>query len=709
MDKKFKWTELYMELATALLKYKNNRGELLELLKEIYPAAGMNYPFKERGIEPYDDICPFTVFGSFNRGITHENRAALLREFKTRFNLKSEVPEKVFGIPVVMNLSAWFFAYKEGRGEDDIDNLWELFEAALTYSEKETDDARNAFIAIYDTVIKQKQVKWNITMGLYWVRPYTFINLDATNKHFITNSENLSVEFREIFYGNIDNLPNGKTYIEMCEKAKEMLSDKEKNFHSFPELSYGAWENHQENVLREKDTVISNYDNNETRYWIYSPGEKACMWDEFYDDGIMGIGWDRVSDLKAFSSKEQIKEFMKKNINSNLNYINDAHCLWQFANDIKIGDVIFVKKGVYKIIGRGIVASDYIYDDTRKTYKHVRKVNWTHKGEWDHPSRAITKTLTDISSYIEEVQKIKEIFTNDTLEEESEQMAVSYEPYFKEDFLEEVFMSEDDYDTLTDLVENKYNVILQGAPGVGKTFVATRLAYSMMGEKDNSRIAKVQFHQSYSYEDFIQGYRPSGEGFERVNGIFYEFCKEAEKDNERLYFFIIDEINRGNLSKIFGELMMLIEKDKRGENIQLLYSKDKFTVPSNIRIIGTMNTADRSLAMIDYALRRRFAFYDFKPAFENDGFKNYLQTKNSEKLTNLIKAVEALNSKIAEDESLGEGFMIGHSYFMTDGEITDNWLSAVIEFEIIPLIKEYWFDEPANIRDEMALLRSAIK
>ena len=213
------------------------------------------------------------------------------------------------------------------------------------------------------------------------------------------------------------------------------------------------------------------------------------------------------------------------------------------------------------------------------------------------------------------MQKIKEIFTNDTLEEESEQMAVSYEPYFKEDFLEEVFMSEDDYDTLTDLVENKYNVILQGAPGVGKTFVATRLAYSMMGEKDNSRIAKVQFHQSYSYEDFIQGYRPSGEGLERVNGIFYEFCKEAEKDNERLYFFIIDEINRGNLSKIFGELMMLIEKDKRGENIQLLYSKDKFTVPSNIRIIGTMNTADRSLAMIDYALRRRFAFYDFKAGF----------------------------------------------------------------------------------------------
>ena len=191
--------------------------------------------------------------------------------------------------------------------------------------------------------------------------------------------------------------------------------------------------------------------------------------------------------------------------------------------------------------------------------------------------------------------------------------------------------------------------------------------------------------------------------------MFYKFCKEAEEDNERLYFFIIDEINRGNLSKILGELMMLIEKDKRGEKLKLLYSNEWFTVPQNVRIIGMMNTADRSLALMDYALRRRFAFFDFAPAFSSEGFQSYLAEKGSDKLRKLIDAIEALNLAISTDESLGEGFRIGHSYFCTDDEITDEWLKSVVEYEVIPLIKEYWFDEAGKIRDWSARLRSAIE
>ena len=262
---------------------------------------------------------------------------------------------------------------------------------------------------------------------------------------------------------------------------------------------------------------------------------------------------------------------------------------------------------------------------------------------------------------------------------------------------------------MTELLDAKFNIILQGAPGVGKTFAAKRLAYSIMGMKDTSRVAMVQFHQSYSYEDFIQGYRPVENGFKLENGTFYKFCKAAEEDDERTYFFIIDEINRGNLSKILGELMMLIEKDKRGEKIKLLYSNEWFTVPKNVRIIGMMNTADRSLAMMDYALRRRFAFFEFAPAFGSDGFKRYLAEKDNNKLNNLISVVETLNSVIAADESLGEGFRIGHSYFCTDKEITDEWLKAVVEYEVIPLLKEYWFDEPSKVRDWSANLRGAIK
>ena len=227
--------------------------------------------------------------------------------------------------------------------------------------------------------------------------------------------------------------------------------------------------------------------------------------------------------------------------------------------------------------------------------------------------------------------------------------------------------------------------------------------------KDTSRVAMVQFHQSYSYEDFIQGYRPADNGFKLENGVFYKFCKAAEEDDERPYFFIIDEINRGNLSKILGELMMLIEKDKRGEKIKLLYSNEWFTVPQNVRIIGMMNTADRSLALMDYALRRRFAFFDFAPAFSSDGFRNYLAVKNNPKLDKLIAVVESLNTTISADESLGDGFRIGHSYFCTDKEITDKWLQSVVDYEVVPLLKEYWFDEPSKVRDWTANLRGAIR
>jgi len=709
MDTKFQWTNFYMELATALLEYKNNRSELIGKLKTIFSDAGMNFPFKEKGKETYEDICPFTIFGSFNKGITNANRIALLEQFAKQFSIKSAVPTEFDGIPVVMNLSAWFFAYKGNRGEHDIDNLWDLLVKAIAYSDEASAENKNAFIAAYDTVTKQKMIKWNITMGLYWVRPYTFINLDSTNRAFITDVDNMPHYFTTIFSDINKGLPDGTSYLFMCEQAKNALNQKEYEYHSFPELSYCAWKSSQAEKPEEPPTKTVDSNVKETDYWIYSPGDNACMWDEFFKNGIMGIGWDEVTNLKDFASKEEIKEFMKKVYDASYSYKNNAHCLWQFANEIKVGDVVFVKKGMHKIIGRGVVTSDYIYDSSRDTYKHIRKVDWQNNGEWEHPGQAVMKTLTNISAYPDYVQKLLDLFAEDTPEEVSEQKEIKYPPYSKDDFLNEVYMDEDTYNTLTELLEAKYNVILQGAPGVGKTFAAKRLAYSIMGQKDTSRVAMVQFHQSYSYEDFIQGYRPSKEGFELENGAFYKFCKEAEEDNERPYFFIIDEINRGNLSKILGELMMLIEKDKRGEKIKLLYSNEWFTVPQNVRIIGMMNTADRSLALMDYALRRRFAFFDFAPAFSSEGFKNYLAEKNSPKLESLITVVESLNNTISSDESLGDGFRIGHSYFCTDDEITDEWLKSVVEYEVIPLIKEYWFDEPTKVRDWSATLRSAIK
>ena len=283
--------------------------------------------------------------------------------------------------------------------------------------------------------------------------------------------------------------------------------------------------------------------------------------------------------------------------------------------------------------------------------------------------------------------------------------------YKEEDFLKEVYITEKEYDKLKNLILDKKNIILQGSAGVGKSYAAKRLAYSIIGEKDNERVKMIQFHQSYSYEDFIMGYPPTENGgFVLKKGPFYNFCKKAESDSDNDYFFIIDEINRGNLSKIFGELFMLIETDKREKvKLQLLYSDEKFSVPNNIYIIGMMNTADRSLAMLDYALRRRFAFYEMKPGFESEQFIKYRMNLNNPKFDRLINTVESLNTAIASDDALGDGFKIGHSYFCNIKEITDARLSNIVEYELIPMLKEYWFDAPAKVKDWSNLLRSAIK
>lgn len=443
-------------------------------------------------------------------------------------------------------------------------------------------------------------------------------------------------------------------------------------------------------------------------YWIYSPGDNASIWGECYSKGIMAIGWDEIGDLRTYSNKDEMKDAMKETIDPSKAYTMAAHATWQFANDIKPGDIVFAKKGMHFVVGRGVVESEYLFDSNRKHYKNIRKVKWTHKGEWPHPGQAVMKTLTDITAYTDYVEKLNALFESETVDGEGKE-AIEYTEYTPEDFLKDVYMDEASYETLVSLIRKKKNVILQGAPGVGKTYAAKRLAYSMMGEKDAERVMMVQFHQSYSYEDFIMGFRPSEKGFELKHGAFYTFCKKAEEDSDNEYFFIIDEINRGNLSKIFGELFMLIESDKRGVELRLLYANEKFSVPANVYIIGMMNTADRSLALLDYALRRRFAFFEMQPGFETEGFRAYRMALQSERFDKLILCVENLNNAIAADESLGEGFRIGHSYFCNLKEADEQTLSNIVEYELIPLLKEYWFDEPTKVKDWANILRSAIK
>ena len=429
-----------------------------------------------------------------------------------------------------------------------------------------------------------------------------------------------------------------------------------------------------------------------TGYWLYSPGEGAKNWDEEFDNGYMTIDFGFPDDLNEFQNKSDLED-VRTEYGYEEGSMNTIRALWDFSHAINVGDIVIAKKGRSKYLGYGVVESDYLFEGENRN-NHVRKVNWLKKGNWPVESGSLpVKTLTNISEYDSYVESLKAYLEIDGVQE------VVTEEFDMEKLLSNVFLSGKEVVNILDLLGTKKNIILQGSAGVGKTFLAKKIAKCLQEDYSEERIEVIQFHQSYSYEDFIQGYRPTENSFELRNGIFYELCQRAKKDISAPYFLVIDEINRGNLSKIFGELMMLIEADKRGERnaITLTYSKDneKFYVPDNLYIIGTMNTADRSLTIVDYALRRRFAFIKMKPNF-GEKFISFLVSKGvSKEITQVIvDKMRILNEIILNDDSLGEGFEIGHSYFCSykSGD-QKKWFENVMRYEIIPLIDEYWFDD----------------
>lgn len=445
------WVALYTEFATKLLDYANDRNALIAKLQMVYKGIGLKFP-KVDSSEAVADIDPFTIFGFFNKGITKANRIAILKGIAKEFSIKAPVPTTFDGIPVLNNLNATFYKFvgDPDRGEHDIDNLWSVFSAALAYADDSSSTNRESFITAFDVVKDLKGNRWKLTMGLYWVRPMQYVNLDSRNRWFIENPDNMPVDCIAMIKG-LNTVPAGADYLDICEAFTKTLSNGKYGYKNLPELSHYAWEISEQVNQEKRETdkpikrgntgaAIADENVDGVHYWLYSPGYGADKWDEFYQKNIMAIEWGAIGDLSAFSTKDEMKRKMKECYGADLSYIQSAHATWQFAHEMKPGDVVFAKKGKFKIIGRGIVSSDYYFQaGNQDDYNNFRKIKWTEKGEWEHTGHAVAKVLTDITVYTEYVKKLNALFETDVTDS-AEEKAMTYPPYSSGDFLDEVYM-----------------------------------------------------------------------------------------------------------------------------------------------------------------------------------------------------------------------------------------------------------------------------
>ena len=521
MDSQYSWPRFFMELADKLLAFKDDRQALIATLQHVYAELGMDLPTLDSGGIP-KDIDPFTVYGLFNRGLTDKKRRAVALGIGGALGVEAPLHDDFVGVPTLINFNATLYD-QACRGDGDIERLWDLFTVALAYADRPTEQTGAAFCHAYDAVLKQRYASWNVTMGLFWVRPYAYVNLSKLDRWFLRLPDRMPPDVNAEV-SQLASPPGAFAYLALRDRVLDAMSSGAYEYKTFPELSACAWrvseQVNRENKQADKDkeevtqaAALGDDGVQTVRYWLYAPGEGACKWDEFYKRGIMGLAWGEVGDLSSYATKQGLKAQMLQTYPENGTQKNDIHALWQFANEMKPGDVVFVKKGKAEIVGRGVVTGNYVYDAEGSDYPNIREVRWTHTGQWPVDERLPMKTLTDVTYKQVFVTLMESSFFDSEEAAAIEEMPVSLTEYSVEIFLEEVYMDRERYDAIVGLLKTKKNIIMQGAPGVGKTYAAKRLAYSMMGVKDVSRVKLIQFHQSYSYEDFIEGYRPSGAGF----------------------------------------------------------------------------------------------------------------------------------------------------------------------------------------------------
>jgi 5-methylcytosine-specific restriction protein B len=553
--RRFNWTRFYEAVADKLLTFQNRRDELIAgihvIASKVDGLSNLQDQFADGSSGPLKDICPFTAMGIFNRGITDANRKAIASELASLLGVSEPVPDSFEGIPILNNQKSWFFGFDNKRQPDDIDTLWEAFAQAIAFAESDDAEARSAFVSAYDNATQRYGVGWNLTMGLYWIRPWNFPTLDGQSQRYISKKLNIQIGM---------NGPKGRCnatdYLAVLDTLEARFQEDAYPVHSFPELSLAAW--------------------------------------LFKDSGTSA-----------------------------------------------------------------------------------------------HPN------ATDPDAQDDEADATPE----------AEITAAPIEPYSVDDILTDgCFIAREKLEKILERLRTKKNLILQGPPGTGKTWLAKRLAFALMGQRDDSKVRAVQFHPNLSYEDFIRGWRPVGDGkLTLVDGPFVEMMKAAAKDPTARHVVVIEEINRGNPAQIFGEMLTLLEVDKRTPNeaLELSYKRsdgERVFIPDNLYVIGTMNIADRSLALVDLALRRRFAFIDLEPTLGKP-WHDWVQSQcgiDSEILVEIEKRLIALNSEISADTGLGPQFRVGHSYVTPPFGIpisdAREWFRQVVDTEIGPLLDEYWFD-----------------
>jgi 5-methylcytosine-specific restriction protein B len=628
-DIRFKWTKFYESIADALLVYIDRRAELSSFIVDLAAKHKLSYLY-DKGIE---DIDPFTVIGLFNRGITNDNRQILAHAIAEFLGVDTQVPESFEAIPILNNQKSCFFWGMGKRSDNAIDELWALFKVALNFADEADDISPDKFEKFYNIVASHKGIRWNITMGLYWIRPWFYPTLESQSQEYLS-----ALSIKPELNGPKKSC-NGNDYLLLRDNLLLRFAEDAFPVHSFPELSLHAWQRPSSNKI-----------------------DKAISW--------KNAVFDRVKDLCLSKGSASFTRVEFKD-----NYLDELQTLFPDNNSIEFtvdrhmqilrdeGEIEFVKSGCYEWLG----------------FENID---------------------TDIES-------------NNILD------IVAAEPYDVESIINDgCFISHSILNDILSRLKSKKNIILQGPPGTGKTWLGKRLAYALIGEKQPAYLKAVQFHPNLSYEDFIKGWRPSGDGkLALCDGPFLEFVKLAQQKPAQKYVVVIEEINRGNPAQIFGEMLTLLEADKRtpSEALELSYRKEDdkpVYIPDNLYVIGTMNVADRSLALVDLALRRRFAFINLVPTFGLP-WRTWVHEKAGIDLAYLLKIetkLELLNQVIASDDRLGVQFQVGHSYVTPafDSDIKDaaNWFRLVVETEIFPLLEEYWFDDPTKaLSQKSALLK----